>query len=129
MGELFGAGPDLPYDERVRRLLARRVALWDVCRSAGRPGSLDSAIAVDSIAPNDFAAFFRRHPRIEIIGLNGLHAQALYNRLVRPGLTRALRDMKQLVLPSTSPAYASMRYERKLALWSRISEHRERKCA
>jgi G:T/U-mismatch repair DNA glycosylase len=36
MGELFGAGPDVPYAARADRLRASGIALWDVCREAVR---------------------------------------------------------------------------------------------
>jgi TDG/mug DNA glycosylase family protein len=62
MGELFGAGPALPYEERVLRLESVGVALWDSLRACVRPGSLDALIA-DGVV-NDFPAFFAKHPGI-----------------------------------------------------------------
>jgi TDG/mug DNA glycosylase family protein len=44
MGELFGAGPDMPYAQRTRILVNARVAVWDVLRSSVRPGSMDADI-------------------------------------------------------------------------------------
>jgi TDG/mug DNA glycosylase family protein len=44
MGELFGAGPSLPYLERVARLQSAGVALWDSLQACVRPGSLDASI-------------------------------------------------------------------------------------
>jgi hypothetical protein len=41
MTEITGADPALPYDERLRCLVRARVAVWDVCAHAVRPGSLD----------------------------------------------------------------------------------------
>jgi len=41
MGVLFGAGLDVPYEQRAGILMANRIALWDVCKTASRPGSLD----------------------------------------------------------------------------------------
>jgi G:T/U-mismatch repair DNA glycosylase len=41
----------------------------------------------------------------------------LYRQLVLPGLPEPLRDILCQTLPSTSPAYAAMRYEQKLAQW------------
>src|SRR5512139_2464129 len=58
MGELFGAGLDLPYEERGTILIAHRIALWDVCKAASRPGSLDSSIDPRSVIANDFRRFF-----------------------------------------------------------------------
>jgi len=55
MGELLGAGPDLPYPERLQRLLDAGVALWDVCEAATRPGSLDASINGATVVANNFA--------------------------------------------------------------------------
>ena len=118
MGDLFGAGPQLPYPERGRRLIERRIAVWDVCASAERRGSLDSAIDAMSVVANDFPTFFSAHRHIELIAFNGAVAEVLYNRCVRPALAVGPRRIALLRLPSTSPAYASIPYARKLAAWS-----------
>jgi hypoxanthine-DNA glycosylase len=115
MGELVGASPELPYAERVQRLIAARIALWDVCAIAQRDGSLDAAIASDSIQLNDFAAFLRTHPGIELICFNGAKAAELFRRRVT--LEPPASDTRQVVLPSTSPAHAAMSLERKLGAW------------
>jgi double-stranded uracil-DNA glycosylase len=118
MGRLFGAGPELPYDERTRRLVSSGVALWDVCAAAHRPGSLDAAIRHSSVVPNDFAGFIASHPQIRLIVFNGSKAAELYRRTVLPALPTAIRSVRCETLPSTSPAHASMRFEDKLARWS-----------
>ncbi|HXE38550.1 MAG TPA: DNA-deoxyinosine glycosylase, partial [Azonexus sp.] len=40
MGDLLGAGPDMPYAQRLVKLQAAGVALWDVMAACERPGSL-----------------------------------------------------------------------------------------
>ena len=124
MGELFGAGPDLPYAERTSRLIERRVAVWDVCASAKRAGSLDSKIELGTILPNDFAWFFASHRQIEIIALNGAMAESLFHRFVSPRLDAKAREIARIRLPSTSPANASVAYAAKLAAWSAIRRRR-----
>jgi hypoxanthine-DNA glycosylase len=62
MGTLVGARPELPYAQRTDALTKAGIALWDVCASAHRIGSLDSAIKHH--AANDFASFFAKHPKI-----------------------------------------------------------------
>ena len=44
MGELFGAGPSLPYQERVAILKSVGVALWDSLQACIRSGTLDASI-------------------------------------------------------------------------------------
>ena len=120
MGELFGAGPDRPYDERLAALTANGVALWDVCESATRVGALDSAIEHGSVVVNDFARFFRGHRQIGLVCCNGQKAAELYRRLVLPTLPAPAAAIERCVLPSTSPAYAALRFEAKLEAWSAV---------
>jgi len=116
-GQLFGAAPGLSYQARVDRLLAQQVAVWDVCASAFRPGSLDSAIERKSIVTNDFADFFAQHAAIRLIAFNGAKAAELYARLVRDKLPEPARNLRSVILPSTSPANAGMPYAQKLKRW------------
>jgi double-stranded uracil-DNA glycosylase len=120
MGELNGAGPELPYVERLVRLRARGIAVWDVLAAGEREGSLDSAIVPASIVVNDFDAFFERHRRIGLICFNGNTAANLFRRKVLPGLAPAWAAIERQALPSTSPAYAGMRFEQKLARWAAV---------
>ena len=120
MGRLFGAGPELAYAERAQRLVQNGIALWDVCASAQRPGSLDAAIVHSSVVPNNLAAFIESHPGIGLICFNGGKAAELYRRLVLPGLPAGIRSLRYEVLPSTSPAHAAMPFEEKLGRWSAV---------
>jgi hypoxanthine-DNA glycosylase len=120
MGHLFGAGLELPYAERAQRLMQNRIALWDVCAAAQRPGSLDAAIVHASVVPNDIAAFIKSHPDIGLIGFNGGKAADLYRRLVLPGLPASVAAIRTATLPSTSPAHAAMTFDDKLARWAAV---------
>jgi TDG/mug DNA glycosylase family protein len=117
MGELVGAYPDLPYKDRLISLTESGIALWDVCKQAERKGSLDSNILRPM--PNDFASFFKAHPDIKLIGFNGQPAHKLFCRYVMPERNLFLPSK---VLPSTSPAYAGMTVDQKLALWREALE-------
>src|SRR6185436_7833127 len=100
---LFGAGPDIAYEERQRILRDRGVAVWDVLRSCHREGSLDTAIRIESETPNDFGKFFRQHPLIDAIFFNGSKAETAFRRHVLP-LPQLMPSRIQLArLPSTSP--------------------------
>jgi hypoxanthine-DNA glycosylase len=118
MGVLFDAGPEQPYEARLERLRSNHVALWDVCASAHRSGALDAAIRRASVVPNDFVAFFARHSRLRLVVFNGQVAAELYRCKVVSGLPLELQSLRYQTLPSTSPAYASMTFERKLERWT-----------
>ena len=117
MGELFGAGPDVPYEERAVRLRASGIALWDVCKAAVRPGSLDASIDLETVVINDFARFVHAHPRIAHVCVNGGTARRLYVKRVQPVLPDPLSALPLHLLPSTSPAHASLRFAQKLERW------------
>lgn len=123
MGRLFGAGPELTYEERAQRLVQNGIALWDVCAAAQRPGSLDAAIVHSSVVPNDLAAFIESHPGIGLICFNGGKAADLYRRLVLPGLPVKLCSIHYETLPSTSPAHAAMPFEEKLTRWAAVLQN------
>jgi double-stranded uracil-DNA glycosylase len=98
-------------------LRASGVALWDVCKEAVRPGSLDAAIDLDTVVTNDFKRFFREHSHIAHVCVNGGTAHRLYVRRVQPVLPEALSALPLHLLPSTSPAHASLRLAQKLERW------------
>ena len=116
MGQLAGASPELAYEDRLGQLRKSGIALWDVCRSAERPGSSDANIRLPTVEPNDFRAFLRHHPRIQLICFNGQPAQRLFRAKVAPMLAD-LHPIPQRVLVSTSPACARVTRAEKLALW------------
>ncbi|AXS81120.1 DNA-deoxyinosine glycosylase [Dechloromonas sp. HYN0024] len=118
MGDLLGAGPDLPYALRLARLRAAGIALWDVIAAGERAGSLDADIVKASVRVNDFPAFFAVHRHIQRIYFNGAAAEAAFRRHVLPGLPDARWQL--IRLPSTSPAHAACSYAEKLAAWSAI---------
>jgi hypoxanthine-DNA glycosylase len=118
MGALFDAGPALPYPQRLERLIASRVAVWDVLAAGERSGSLDSAIVPSSVVVNDFGGFFGRHAEIRLICFNGSKAAELYRRRVLPALAPSVATLATRLLPSTSPANATVPFAAKLARWS-----------
>ena len=103
---------------RVARLLASRVAVWDVLAAGERAGSLDSAIVRDSMVVNDFAGFFAMHRDVRLVCFNGGTASELYRRRVLVTLTPPAADLPTTRLPSTSPAHAALRFEAKLERWT-----------
>ena len=118
MGLLFDAGPERPYAERIARLHAAGVGIWDVLKHCERPGSLDSSILVESEVANDIPGLLEAYPSIEAIALNGTKAQQVFARRIGPVIPPArLARIEILALPSTSPANASIPREVKLERW------------
>lgn len=109
--EIFGFDAAAPYDRRVAELTGHGIAVWDVLRCCRRTGSLDAAVERDSMVPNDFGAFTRDHPRIDLVVFNGAAAETNYRRLVR-----SAPMIPSMRLPSTSPAH-TLRFADKLTLW------------
>src|SRR5512135_2646164 len=64
MGELFEAGPDLDYAERIARLHRIGIGIWDVLERCERPGSLDSSIVPGSEVANDIPGLLDAQPTI-----------------------------------------------------------------
>jgi hypoxanthine-DNA glycosylase len=117
MGEIVGAGPTMPYDRRRERLIERRIALWDVCAHASRPGSADAAIDASSIEPNPLGDFLQRHRDVCLVCFNGARAAALFQRRVLHELSAQASAIPRVTLPSTSAAYASMPLTQKVRTW------------
>nr|WKF58869.1 hypothetical protein HUO10_003371 [Paraburkholderia busanensis] len=102
---------ELPYDQRLTRLLAHRIGLWDVLDACHRKGSLDSAIR--NAQPNDFASLREHAPLLRKVCFNGKTAGRFAEVIGAAGFAT-------LVLPSSSPANAMLSFDQKLCLWRDI---------
>lgn len=121
MGALYDAGPELPYAERIARLHAAGVGIWDVLKHCERPGSLDSSILAHSEVPNDIPALLDEFPSIRAVALNGTKARQVFERRIHPRIDERRRtSLELLALPSTSPANASIPRDRKLESWQEM---------
>ena len=122
MAELFGFDAGMDYAERLSQLRENSVALWDVARACVRPGSLDSAIEMETVVANDFTAFFIQHTDIKSVFFNGRKADELFRKLVLPELSVQSQQIELHLLPSTSPANAAMSRAQKLKVWRIVSQ-------
>lgn len=105
----------LAYRDRIKRVNAAGIGIWDIYASCERAGSLDAAIRNAEF--NDFKRVQRRAPRIARVLLNGGTAAKAVQHLTALGFD-------SVVLPSSSPANASQNYELKLARWRAALEAR-----
>lgn len=111
LGDVLGFDPAVDYAARVHALHASGIAVWDVLEECRREGSLDTAIDRDSERANDLSTLLADHPNIGTLLLNGSKAASSLRRH-HPSLT-----IPTLMLPSTSPANASIPRAVKLAAW------------
>lgn len=101
----------LPYADKLKKLLSHRIGVWDVIAACAREGSLDSAIR--QAQHNDFQQLKLQCPALKRIGFNGKAAGKQAQAFSDAGFATYL-------LPSSSPAYAAMSFEQKLAVWRGI---------
>ncbi|ADG14942.1 DNA-deoxyinosine glycosylase [Paraburkholderia atlantica] len=102
---------ELPYEERLARVLAHRIGIWDVLDACHRQGSLDSAIR--HAQPNDFESLREHAPMLNKVCFNGKTAGRFAPVIGAAGY-------RTLVLPSSSPAHATLSFDQKLAVWREI---------
>lgn len=125
LGRLFGINPQLDYPAKLMAAQMQGIAFWDLVKSASRQGSLDSAIVSASMTQNRLVDLLIELPQLQHIVLNGQkaaqlflqqskHDQILADWLMQEHLKTGLRWH---CLPSTSPAYAAMSFEQKVACW------------
>ncbi len=101
----------LAYAQRLERLLAHRIGLWDVIASCERLGSLDSSIRHPQW--NDLASLRQPCPALQRLAFNGKTAGKFATQCAAAGF-------QTQVLPSSSPANAQLAFSQKLAAWQAI---------
>jgi len=102
----------IPYEERLLRLRAHAIGLWDAIAACHRSGSLDAAIR--NARPNDFGPLKERCPQLFRVCFNGKTSGKIAPRFAEAGF-------ETLVLPSSSPANQQLSFEQKLAHWQGIT--------
>lgn len=115
MGEVLDIDlVQLPYDERLERLLQAGVGLWDVVASASREGSLDTRIR--GHVANELATFAKSLLHLRAVAFNGRTAALIGRRQIGsvPGL-------RLIDLPSSSPAL-TLPLARKREHWLALRE-------
>ena len=108
--DVFDAPFSDDYDFRSIFIKSKGIALWDALQSCERSGSLDSNISQEF--PNDFEAFFSRHPQFTHVFFSSKAAEKYYDRFAKRHST-----INYSTLPSPSGANASKSFAQKLEAW------------
>jgi len=101
------------YTEKIELLLELNIGIWDVAHKVKRMGSLDMDIMDEE--PNDLDDFIEKHKNLNIIAFNGIKSQILFDKYFD-----RKKEIKYFNLPSSSPANASIDFEKLCKLWSTI---------
>ena len=112
---LFSKTFSSDYINRKSLAIENNIAIWDVCHTAKRKGSLDSAIKEES--PNKIDELIVENPLISTIAFNGQKAAKLYEKYFP-----FFDNINYITLLSTSPANAKFSFEEKLEDWSQIKQ-------
>jgi TDG/mug DNA glycosylase family protein len=115
LAEITGKTVPDKYEDKKLFLINNNIALWDICKTCIRNGSLDSNITQE--LPNDINRFILEHPHIKIIAFNGKESARLFNKHIV-----SIENIKVLELPSTSPANTTVSWEKKVEAWKRLKE-------
>jgi hypoxanthine-DNA glycosylase len=101
-------------DDKKRFCYANRIGLWDVIGSCERSNSSDTNLK--NCIPNDFSKLLQDYPNIEIIAFTGKKAQELFQKHFKN------LEIEAVLLPSTSPAHASMKFDEKKGIYESLLE-------
>ena len=105
MAEILNGGKEIKHKKEF--LSSKHIGLWDSLSSCEREGSLDSRIR--DMVYNDFHPY----PQIKYYLFNGQKAFRFFKVLNSDLLTQS----NYFILPSTSPANASVSKNTKLKAW------------
>jgi len=106
----------LPYEARLEALLDAGIGLWDTVAAATREGSLDADIRLHQAS--DLAALAAALPQLRAIGFNGGKSASIGRRQLA-----GVRGLALIDLPSSSPAYASLSFDKKREAWSGLTAY------
>lgn len=102
----------MSYSKRLTTLKKNRIGLWDVLQTCSREGSLDSNIKSEQ--KNQFNLLKKKAPKIKRVFFNGKKAGSYHKILEELGY-------ETTILPSSSPANASISMEIKRKEWAKIN--------
>lgn len=109
------------FDENVSTIedkivLCKRhhLALWDSAKSLRRDSGNSSDQNLKEVEANDFRQLLRDYPSIKTVLFTGKKSEAIFNKSYKD------LHIKKALLPSPSPAYASMSFEKKLQIYKEL---------
>jgi double-stranded uracil-DNA glycosylase len=94
--------------------LNKGIGLWDVIESCERSNSSDTNLK--NCIPNDFEKLLREYPNIQAFAFTGKKSHDLFMKFYKDV------SVGKVLLPSTSPAHAAMKFEEKKEVYKSFIE-------
>lgn len=108
------------YEKRCDLVRSEGIAIWDVLKSCDREGSSDGRIRRGHFIINDISSFISEHS-VKVIFFNGKKAAILFKQYVDLAIFPS--QPRLLILPSTSPANATLSKQQKLESWLEVKTY------
>ena len=99
-------------EDKIKLLKKHKIALWDIIKECERVNSSDTNL--NNITPNDIKGLLNSYPNIKYIAFTSKTAQKIYNHEFKD------LNVKNFYLPSPSPAYARMSFDKKFEIYKNI---------
>jgi hypoxanthine-DNA glycosylase len=96
-------------EEKKAFCLEKGIGLWDVIGSCERSNSSDTNLK--NCIPNDFVKLLEEYPHIQVLGFTGKKSYDLFVKYYKN------LSVEKVLLPSTSPAHAAMKFEEKKEIY------------
>ena len=103
-------------EEKIALCKKHNIALFDSAASLQREAKNSSDTNLKNITVNDFEKLLAEYGNIRTILFTGKKAEQIFNKKYKH------LQIKKTQLPSTSPAYASMKFEEKLTKYKEALE-------
>lgn len=95
--------------------LEKGIGLWDVIGSCERSNSSDTNLK--NCIPNDFEKLLEAYPNIRVLAFTGKKSHDLFMKVFKD------LEIEKVLLPSTSPAHATMKFEEKKVIYKMFLEN------
>ncbi|WP_299028347.1 DNA-deoxyinosine glycosylase [uncultured Campylobacter sp.] len=115
---ILNAPPPVSTDEKIKFLLAHRIAIYDAAISCEIKGSSDAKMT--AVAPANLEPIFKV-AKITQVYANGGKAHEICEKYLKNQILNAT-GKDPIKLPSTSPANANFSLERLVQEWTAVAE-------
>lgn len=118
LAEILNTPPPVSTDEKIKFLLAHRIAIYDAAISCEIKGSSDAKMT--AVAPANLEPIFKT-ANITQVYANGGKAYEICEKHLKTQILNAT-GKEAVKLPSTSPANANFSFERLVREWTIVAK-------